>query len=131
VAPNRHILTRFCPPPLLVQSLASQPPPFQKEVRQFERLLRWPVDFGRPSAVGRTTRCSPRHYNPDLRLAEKRADYFAAGTLVVWDVDPLAECVHVYCASDPNQPTTYSRGQVAEAEPAVPGWRVAVDWIFA
>jgi Uma2 family endonuclease len=61
----------------------------------------------------------------------KRADYFAAGTLVVWDVDPLAECIHVYRLSDPTTPTTYVRGQVAEAEPAVPGWRVAVDWIFA
>jgi len=67
----------------------------------------------------------------EAEMADKRVDYFAAGTLVVWDVDPLAECIHVYRASDPSQPTTYRRGQVAEAEPAVPGWRVAVDWIFA
>lgn len=64
-------------------------------------------------------------------MADKRADYFAAGTQVVWDVDPLAECIHVYRASDPGQPTSYHRGQIAEAEPAVPGWRVAVDWIFS
>jgi Uma2 family endonuclease len=63
-------------------------------------------------------------------MADKRTDYFAAGTQVVWDVDPLDECIHVYRASDPNQPTTYRRGEIAEAEPAVPGWRVAVDWIF-
>jgi len=67
----------------------------------------------------------------EAEMAEKRADYFAAGTLVVWDVDALAECIHVYRASDPSQPITYRRGQLAEAEPAVPGWRVAVDWIFA
>ncbi len=67
----------------------------------------------------------------EAEMAEKRSDYFAAGTQVVWDVDPLAECIHVYRASDPGQPTTYRRGQVAEAEPAVPGWRVAVDWIFS
>lgn len=66
-----------------------------------------------------------------IDMAEKRADYFAAGTQVVWDVDPLAECIHVYRASAPNQPTTYRRGDIAEAEPAVPGWRVAVDWIFS
>jgi Uma2 family endonuclease len=66
-----------------------------------------------------------------VEMADKRADYFAAGTQVVWDVDPLAECIHVYKASDPTQPITYSRVQVAEAEPAVPGWRVAVDWIFS
>jgi len=64
-------------------------------------------------------------------MADKRADYFAAGTQVVWDVDPLAECIHVYKGSDPGQPTTCGRGQTAEAEPAVPGWRVAVDWLFA
>ena len=64
-------------------------------------------------------------------MADKRTDYFAAGTQVVWDVDPLAECIHVYRASDPTHSTTYHRGAIAEAEPAVPGWRVAVDWIFA
>lgn len=63
--------------------------------------------------------------------ARKRADYFAAGTLVVWDVDTLAECVHVYRGSETKPEATYRRGQTAEAEPAVPGWRVAVDWIFA
>jgi Uma2 family endonuclease len=67
----------------------------------------------------------------ETEMADKRSDYFAAGTQVVWDVDPLAECIHVYKASAPNQPTTYQRGQVAEAEPAVPGWRVPVDWIFS
>jgi Uma2 family endonuclease len=63
-------------------------------------------------------------------IAEKRADYFAAGTLVVWDVDPKAERVHVYRHTEPSQPTTYVRGQVAEAEPAVPGWRMPVDDVF-
>ena len=36
-------------------------------------------------------------------MADKRMDYFAAGTQVVWDVDPLAKCIHVYKASDPQQ----------------------------
>ena len=66
----------------------------------------------------------------EIEMAEKRTDYFAAGTLVVWDVDPMNECVHVYRASAPTQSTTYRRGEVAEAEPAVPGWRIAVDQIF-
>jgi Uma2 family endonuclease len=63
-------------------------------------------------------------------MADKRADYFAAGTLVVWDVDPVAECIHVYRASDPNRPQTIRRGQQADAEPAAPGWKVSVDWIL-
>lgn len=64
-------------------------------------------------------------------MAAKRADYFLAGTLVVWDVDPRAECVHAYRHTDPAKAETFRRGQTADAEPAVPGWRVAVDWIFA
>ncbi len=67
----------------------------------------------------------------ELEMAEKRVDYFTAGTIVVWDVDPVAECVHVYRSSAPTQPTTYCRGEIAEAEPAVPGWRVPVDTIFS
>ena len=57
----------------------------------------------------------------EIEMADKRADYFAAGTSVVWDVDPIAECIHVYKATDPGRPVTYHRGQIAEAEPAVPG----------
>ncbi len=67
----------------------------------------------------------------EIEIAEKRVDYFAAGTEVVWDVDTVNECVHVYRRSAPDQPATYRRGQDAEAEPAAPGWRVAVDLIFA
>jgi Uma2 family endonuclease len=65
-------------------------------------------------------------------MATKRADYFAVGTLVVWDVDLLsAEVVRVYRAGDPNRPTVYRRGELAEAEPAVPGWSMLVDDLFA
>jgi hypothetical protein len=67
----------------------------------------------------------------ELEMAEKRADYFQAGAEVVWDVDTVAECIHVYRVSDPEHPTTFRIGDTADAEPAVPGWRVAVAWIFA
>jgi Uma2 family endonuclease len=66
----------------------------------------------------------------EVEMADKRADYFAAGTEVVWDVDPIAKRIYAYRASDPNQPNVFRPGQVADAEPAVPGWRVAVDWVF-
>jgi Uma2 family endonuclease len=67
----------------------------------------------------------------ERELAQKRADYFAAGTQVVWDVDLLAaEVVRVYRASDPHTPTCYRRGEHAEAEPALPGWRLPVDELF-
>ena len=72
-------------------------------------------------------------YGPtaERAIADKRADYFAAGTLVVWDVDVLKEqVVHVYRASDPSTPITYRRGELAEAEPALPGWTMPVDDLF-
>jgi Uma2 family endonuclease len=64
-------------------------------------------------------------------MAAKRADYFAAGTEVVWDVDPVAKQIHAYRRAAPTQPVTFGPGQAANAEPAVPGWTVAVDWVFA
>jgi Uma2 family endonuclease len=96
-----------------------------------------------PRAGGRFLEGAPRFaievrsagdYGPaaERRMAEKRADYFAAGTLVVWDVDVLKqERVLVYRASDPERPAVYGRGEIAEAEPALPGWQFAVDALFA
>ncbi len=64
-------------------------------------------------------------------IADKRADYFAAGTLVVWDVDVLSDdIIRVYRADQPTQPAIYRRGDQAEAEPAVPGWSIRVDDLF-
>ena len=68
----------------------------------------------------------------DEAIAAKRADYFAAGTLVVWDVDLLHDdVIKVYRATHPTEPTTYRHGDLAEAEPAVPGWRMPVDDLFS
>ncbi|MDG3005759.1 Uma2 family endonuclease [Paludisphaera mucosa] len=64
-------------------------------------------------------------------MAAKRADYLEAGTLVVWDVDLLAAGVRKHRSDSPDQPEVFSAGQEADAEPAVPGWRMAVDRIFA
>lgn len=63
-------------------------------------------------------------------MADKRADYFLAGTQVVWDVDPLAETIAVYRAASPDHPTIFRRGQIVDAEQAVPGWRINVDEVF-
>ena len=52
-------------------------------------------------------------------MAAKRADYFLAGTLVVWDVDPLAESILKYQATSPDRPIRFHRGEQADAEPAV------------
>jgi Uma2 family endonuclease len=58
----------------------------------------------------------------ECAMALKRADYFAAGSLVVSDVDLFRDgVVRVYRASDPLTPRICRRGERAEAEPAVPG----------
>lgn len=68
---------------------------------------------------------------PERAMAEKRRDYFAAGTLVVWDLDVLRdEVIRVYRASDPETSKVYRRGELAEAEPGVPGWTFPVDDLF-
>ena len=66
----------------------------------------------------------------DTVRAAKRSDYFEAGTLVVWDVDPIADQILKYCFDAPDLPVIFIRGQVADAEPAVPDWTMAVDAIF-
>jgi Uma2 family endonuclease len=65
------------------------------------------------------------------RITAKIKDYFDAGTQVVWDVDVLREgVVRVYRRDNPDRPTVYHRGEIAEAEPAVPGWTIPVDDLF-
>jgi Uma2 family endonuclease len=67
----------------------------------------------------------------ETALAAKRADYFEAGTAVVWDVDPINDRILKYRVDARDQPDVFVAGQEADAEPAVAGWRLAVDKIFA
>jgi Uma2 family endonuclease len=68
----------------------------------------------------------------EREMAAKRADYFAAGTRVVWDVDLLSdEVIKSYSSSDPDNPRIFRRGEMADAEPALPGWRMPVDDLFS
>ena len=76
---------------------------------------------------------SENDYGPaaERELAGKRRDYFAAGTLVVWDVDLQSEeVIKVYRFTDPECPIIYKRGDIAEAEPAVPEWTLPVGELF-
>jgi len=67
----------------------------------------------------------------EAEMAAKRADYFASGALVVWDVDPLAETIAVYRALARDRAEVYRSGEAADAEPAVPGWQMLVAEAFA
>lgn len=73
---------------------------------------------------------SENDYGPaaEREIAAKIADYFAAGTRVVWDVDLLSpDVVRKYTPGRPTEPVIFRGGQAADAEPAVPGWRLEVD----
>jgi Uma2 family endonuclease len=85
------------------------PPTFAVEVRSEN-------DYGEPAEAAR---------------AAKRADYFEAGTAVVWDVDAINDRIFKYREDAREQPEVFGPGREADAEPAVPGWRMAVDKIFA
>ena len=76
---------------------------------------------------------SEEDYGPaaEREMTAKRADYFAAGTQVVWDVDGLREgLIRSYRADSPDQPRVFKRGEVADAEPALPGWTFPVVDLF-
>ncbi len=74
---------------------------------------------------------SESDYGPaaEQEMADKRSDYFQAGTQVVWDVDPIAETITSYQTGSVS-PVVFRRGDVADAEPAVPGWRLPVNELF-
>ena len=76
---------------------------------------------------------SENDYGPaaEEKMKEKRADYFACGTQIVWDVDLQSEeVIKSYKASDPLNPAIFRRGEIADAEPAGPDWRMPVDKLF-
>jgi Uma2 family endonuclease len=73
---------------------------------------------------------SPGEYGlrAERSIASKRAEYFAAGTQIVWDVDLMRErCIRSYRADAPTAPAIFKAGDQAHAEPALPGWRMSVD----
>ena len=70
-------------------------------------------------------------FGAELKMAEKRRDYFAAGTKCVWDVDMLGkDVIKAYQGSDPDNPIVFTRGDIAHAFDAVPGWSMPVNQLF-
>jgi Uma2 family endonuclease len=91
------------------------------------------MDFLQGAPVFAVEIRSKNDYGPaaERAMREKRNDYFACGTLVVWDVDLLSEdVIKSYKASAPDNPIIFRRGDLADAEPAVPGWHIPVDALF-
>ena len=94
--------------------------------------MRFPV--GAPRFAAEVRSANDYGVQAERDMAEKRADYFAAGTLVVWDVDLQSDLViRKYTqAGGPDQAVTvFRQGERADAEPAVPGWTMSVDELFS
>ena len=75
---------------------------------------------------------SENDYGPaaERAIAAKIAEYFAAGTRAVWDVDLLGE--NVVTLHQPNAALqTFRRGEIANAGDALADWTMSVDDIFA
>lgn len=67
----------------------------------------------------------------EQKIADKRADYFLAGTEIVWDVDLQSQdVIKSYHRSNYNEPLIFRRSETADAEPALPNWKMAVDELF-
>lgn len=109
--PNRRTFSpdaAYAHTPLNGMRFHDGPPAFAAEVRS-------EGDFGKTA---------------EREMAAKRRDYFAAGTLAVWDVDPVGRTVAKYVDDADMPAATFGAGQEADAEPALPGWRVATAAIF-
>lgn len=90
----------------------------ENEMRILEGPLTFAVDVRSENDYGEAA---------EPAMKTKRADYFEAGTLVVWDVDPQAPLIRCYRTATRDQPIIFGHGDVADAEPAAPGWRLSVD----
>lgn len=66
--------------------------------------------------------------NTPAAIHAKVGDYLAAGTRLVWVIDPASETVAVYRSL--LSPRILSEGDVLEGEDAVPGFRAEVSELF-
>ena len=66
--------------------------------------------------------------NTRREMEQKRRDYFAGGTLLVWEIDPPARAVDVYVTVD--RPVRYHNGETLTGDPVLPGFTLAVADVF-
>jgi Uma2 family endonuclease len=57
-------------------------------------------------------------------------EYFAAGTRLIWDIDPENATV-ISHRPDSGQPVVFTDGEIANAEPYLPGWKIEVRGLFS
>ena len=71
---------------------------------------------------------SPSNTAGEMR--QKRANFFAAGTVRIWQVDPLAETAEIYDPADPDAAIPVPADGTLDAGPALPGFAVRLADLF-
>jgi Uma2 family endonuclease len=66
--------------------------------------------------------------NTPREMARKRREYFAAGVLLVWEVDPDTRTVNVY--TGPNQFTTLGETDTLDGGTVLPGFTLSLHDLF-
>jgi Uma2 family endonuclease len=67
--------------------------------------------------------------NTGREMERKRRDYFEAGTLLVWEIDPKKEIIDVYTAPDSIKRLTKS--DTLTGNSVLPGFKMRVADLFA
>jgi Uma2 family endonuclease len=67
--------------------------------------------------------------NTDAEMARKRREYFSAGVILVWEIDPRSRTVHVY--ADPDSPTILTEADTLTGDPVLPGFSLSLRDYFS
>ncbi len=63
-------------------------------------------------------------------LRRKRANFFAAGSVRIWQIDPLRETAETFDPAAPDMPTAVPADGTLDAGAALPGFRVNLADLF-
>jgi Uma2 family endonuclease len=67
--------------------------------------------------------------NTAREMARKRREYFRAGVLLIWEIDPENRIVTVY--TDPETGRVYDAAKTLNAAPVLPDFKVSLKELFA
>lgn len=83
----------------------------------------------RPAAAGNLAAEVLSPGNTPAEMARKRQEYFGAGVVLLWEVDPVARTVAVYAA--PDQPTILGEADTLDGGAVLPEFTLPLRELFA